>query len=90
MLLKKEAAAIVESIRTWRHFLISQKFKLITDQKSISFMFDNHKKSKIKNVKISRWRVELSQYKFDIQYRPGKENVVIIIAKSATSVGFFS
>ena len=26
-------------------------------------------------VKISRWRVELSQYKFDIVYRPGMENV---------------
>ena len=38
---EKEAAAIVESIRAWRHFLISQKFKLNTDQKSISFMFDN-------------------------------------------------
>ena len=84
---EKEAAAIVESIRTWRHFLISQKFKLITDQKSISFMFDNHKKSKIKNVKISRWRVELSQYKFDIQYRPGKENVAADTFSRIASVG---
>ena len=33
-------------------------------------MYDN------KNDKISRWRVELSQFKYDIIYRPGKENVV--------------
>ena len=71
---EKEAAAIVESIREWRHFLIGRKFKLITDQKSISFMFNSQRKSKIKNVKIARWRIELSQYKFDIKYRPGVEN----------------
>lgn len=72
---EKEAAAIVESIWEWRHFLIGRKFKLITDQKIISFMFDNQRKSKIKNVKIARWRVELSQYKYDIVYRPGNQNV---------------
>ena len=37
-------------------------------------MYDNKHKSKIENDKISRWRVELSQYKFDIIYHPGKEN----------------
>eukprot|EP00111_Clytia_hemisphaerica_P009535 TCONS_00027951-protein len=73
---EKEAAAIVESIRDWRHFLIGRKFKLITDQRSISFMFDNRRRSKIKNAKIARWRLELSQYKYDISYRPGSENLV--------------
>ena len=51
---EKEAGAIVESIREWRHFLIGKKFKLVTDQKSISFMFDNRRKSKIKNDKLAR------------------------------------
>ena len=72
---EKEAAAIVEAIRKWRHFLLGRHFKIITDQKSISFMFDNGRKSKIKNDKICRWRIELSQYKFSISYRPGAENV---------------
>ena len=31
---EKEAAAIVESVREWRHFLVGRKFKLITDQKN--------------------------------------------------------
>ena len=72
---EKEAAAIVEALRQWRHFLLGRQFKIITDQKSISYMYDNKRKSKIKNDKIARWRVELSQFKFDIVYRPGKENV---------------
>ena len=84
---EKEAAAIVESIREWRHFLLGRKFKLVTDQKSISFMFDNQRKSKIKNVKIARWRVELSQYKFDIRYRPGKDNVAADTFSRIAAVG---
>ena len=71
---EKEAAAIVESVREWRHFLIGRTFQLITDQKSVSFMYDNRRKCKIKNDKIARWRVELSPYKFSISYRPGEEN----------------
>ena len=63
---EKEAAAIVEALRELQHFLIGEHFKIITDQKSISYMYDNKHKSEIKNDKINRWRVELSQYKFDI------------------------
>ena len=37
-------------------------------------MYDNKHKSKIKNDKINRWRIELSQYKFDIIYHPGNQN----------------
>ena len=37
-------------------------------------MLDNFKKSKIKNVKIQNWRLELSEYRFDVEYRPGRLN----------------
>lgn len=37
-------------------------------------MFDHHRVSKIKHEKITRWRLELSEYNFNIQYRPGSEN----------------
>lgn len=72
---EKEASAIIESIRHWRHLLTGKHFKLITDQKSVSFMFDQNTKSKIKNDKIYRWHLELSCYSFDIVYRKGIENV---------------
>ena len=72
---EKEAQAIVESIRHWRHFLTGSHFTLRTDQKSVSYMFNQQHKGKIKNDKIMRWRIELSCYSFDIVYRPGKENV---------------
>ncbi|KAJ0179375.1 hypothetical protein K1T71_005087 [Dendrolimus kikuchii] len=74
--IEKEAQAIVESLKKWRNFLIGRPFRLITDQRSVSFMFDRTHSSKIKNEKIQRWRLELSCFKYDIIYRPGKENVV--------------
>ena len=73
---EKEAAAIVESIRAWRHFLLGRNFTVITDQKSVGYMYDRKRRSKIKNDKIARWRVELSQYQYNVKYRPGKDNVV--------------
>ena len=40
---EKEAYAIVESLKKWRHFLLGRHFVLITDQRSVSFMFDRKK-----------------------------------------------
>ncbi|XP_046407451.1 uncharacterized protein LOC124172088 [Ischnura elegans] len=71
---EKEAYAIVESLRNWRHYLIGRHFEVITDQRSVAFMFDQYHSSKIKNEKIMRWRLELANYKFDIVYRPGNQN----------------
>ena len=72
---EKEAQAVVEAIRFWRHLLTGRHFSLITDQKSVSFMFDTKHKGKVKNEKIMRWRMELMCYHFDIVYRPGVENI---------------
>ena len=75
--IEKEAYAIVEALRKWRHYLIDRHFYLITDQKSVSFMFNPKTSSEIKNEKIARWRMELSCYSFDVSYRPGKENAAV-------------
>ena len=61
-------------MRKWSHLLLGRPFKLITDQNSVAFMFDNRKRGKAKNEKIMRWRIELAQYTFDIIYRQGKLN----------------
>ena len=71
---EKEAYAIVESLRNWRHYLMGRHFEVLTDQRSVAFMFDQHHSSKIKNEKIMRWRLELANFKFDIIYRPGNRN----------------
>ena len=72
---EKEATAIIEAVRKWNHFLSRKHFTLVTDQKSVAFMLDNRKRTKIKNNKILGWRLELASFSYTIQYRPGKENV---------------
>ena len=72
---EKEAAAIVEAVRKWSHYLTGNHFTLITDQKSVAYMFNTKRRSKIKNDKIMQWRLELSMYDFDIVYRAGEESI---------------
>ena len=72
---EKEAQAVIEAVRFWRVFLTGRHFTLVTDQQSVSFMFDTKRKGKIKNEKIMRWRMELLCYYFDIVYKPGVENI---------------
>ncbi|KRX30632.1 Retrovirus-related Pol polyprotein from transposon 17.6, partial [Trichinella sp. T6] len=37
--IEKEAQAIIEAIRHWKHYLTRRHFTIKTDQKSVSFMF---------------------------------------------------
>ena len=71
---EKEAYAIVEALRKWKHLLIGKHFNLVTDQRSISFMLDLKHPSKIKNDKIQQWRLEFALYDFTTIYRPDNLN----------------
>ena len=72
---EKEATAIIEAIRKWEHLLMRQHFTVITDQRSVAFMFDSRRRSKIKNNKIMGWRLDLASFSYTIRYRPGPKNV---------------
>ena len=74
-LVEKKGKAIVESIRHWKHFLLGHHFTLITDQQSLTYMYDYKASSKINNDKIMRWRVSLSAYSYDIHHHPGNSNL---------------
>ena len=52
---EKEAALIIEAVRKWGHYLHSRPFTLITDQRSLEFMFDQRNRGKIKNSKVQAW-----------------------------------
>ena len=71
----KEATAIIEAVCKWSHYLLGRTFMLVTDQKSLSFVFDNRKRSKIKNSNIMLWRIELGFYSYNIAYKRGQQNV---------------
>lgn len=56
--IEKEAYSIVDYLKKWRHYLIGRHFEYY--RLEICFIFNKAYKSKIKNEKIIRWRLELS------------------------------
>ena len=65
---EREATAIIEAGRKWRNFFAGRHFTLVTDQRSVAFMIDNRKRSKIKNNKIQSWRLELASFSYTVKY----------------------
>ena len=65
-----ELLGIIHALEKWRHFLLGQKFKLLTDHKSLEYLFTQ----KGITPRMARWHEKLSEYEFDIEYRPGKQN----------------
>ncbi|KAJ8894030.1 hypothetical protein PR048_006640 [Dryococelus australis] len=62
---EKEAHVIIEYVRKWKHFILGRNFKLITDQQTVSFMFDTKHSGKIKNEKVMHWHLEMTSSIFN-------------------------
>ena len=75
-IVEKEAAAIIDAVRKWSHYLHGQKFLLITDQRAVAYMFIPQRTGKIKNMKLQIWRSELENFNYKIIRKLGKDNVV--------------
>ena len=73
---EKEALSIIKSVRKWSYLLSLQPFILIKDQRSVSFILNDRRRSKIKNSKIQSWQMQLAEFSYTIQYREGKSNTV--------------
>ncbi|GJX70834.1 putative reverse transcriptase domain-containing protein [Tanacetum coccineum] len=67
-----ELGAIVFALRLWRHYLNGTKCVVFTDHKSLQYIL-NQKDLKLRQ---RRWIESLSDYDYEIQYHPGKANVV--------------
>ena len=67
-----ELAAIVFTLKIWRHYLYGEKFDLFSDHKSLRYLFSE----KELNMWQRRWMELLKDYNFYLQYHFGKANVV--------------
>lgn len=65
---EQETLAVVESIRKFRCYLLGRKFKVVTDCRAFK---DSMTKKKM-NARIARWIVDLAEYDFDVEHRPGE------------------
>nr|GFD02321.1 reverse transcriptase [Tanacetum cinerariifolium] len=67
-----ELAAVVFALKIWRHYLYGESCDIFTDHKSLKYIFTQRELNMIQR----RW-LELSKdYDTNIQYHPGKANVV--------------
>ena len=60
----------MHALKKWRHYLLSQVFKLVTDHKSLKWIFTQPDL----NMQQRRLVEYLQELSFEIKFRPGKEN----------------
>nr|GEU88151.1 putative reverse transcriptase domain-containing protein [Tanacetum cinerariifolium] len=67
-----ELGTVALALKIWRHYLYGTKCTLFTDHKRLQHILDQ----KELNMRQRRWLELLSDYDCDINYHPGKANVV--------------
>ena len=67
-----ELAAVVFALKIWRHYLYGEKCEIYTDHKSLKYFFTQ----KELNMRQRRWLELVKDYDCEINYHPGKANVV--------------
>jgi hypothetical protein len=67
-----ELPVIVHALKIWRHYMIVNKCKIFTDNKSLKYIFTQ----KELNLRLRRWLELIKDYDLEIQYHPGKANIV--------------
>ena len=67
-----ELAAVVFTLRMWRHYLFREKCKIFTDHKSLKYFFTQ----KELNMRQRRWLELIKDYDLEILYHPRNANVV--------------
>lgn len=77
---EKELLAIVHAIKVWRHYLDAQAFIVHTDHSPLTYLQSQPKLSK----RQARWLEVLQEFKFEIKYKAGKDNVVADALSRAT------
>ena len=67
-----ELAAVVHSLKIWRHYLIGNRCELYSDHQSLKYLFTQPDL----NLRQRRWLELIKDYDIGLNYKPGKANVV--------------
>lgn len=70
--IENEALAIIYACKYFRPYIYGHKFTLFTDHKPLIYMFN----MKDPSSRLVRWRLTLEEYDYDVQFKPGSQNVV--------------
>jgi hypothetical protein len=79
-----ELAAVVFALKIWRHYLYDERCEIYMDHKSLKYLFTQ----KELNMRQRRWLELIKDYDCEINYHPGKANVVadVLSRKSMVEV----
>jgi hypothetical protein len=67
-----ELAAVVFALKIWKHYLYGERCEIYTSHKSLKYFFTQ----KELNMRQRRWLELIKDYDCEINYHPGKANVV--------------
>jgi transposase InsO family protein len=70
-IVEREALAIYWSINRCRTFLLGRQFVVFCDHKGLQYIFGNPNAT----PKVIRWKLNLSEYNFELRYYRGSENL---------------
>nr|GEV65398.1 hypothetical protein CTI12_AA187700 [Tanacetum cinerariifolium] len=72
MVQEQETTTVAHYLRIWRHYLLGSRFVIKTDNIATSY-FQTQKKL---SPKQARWQDFLAEFDYQLEYKPGKANVV--------------
>lgn len=68
--IEKELLAVIWAVKHFRPYLYGNKFIIYTDHRPLAWLYS----LKEPNSKLTRWRLRLEEYDFDIRYKKGPQN----------------
>lgn len=70
---ERELMAVVLAVQKWRHYLLGNKFTVISYQKALKFLVEQHEVQS----QFQRWLIKLFGYDFEILNQPGLQNKIV-------------
>ena len=67
-----ELLRVVHACKVWRHYLLGVRFKIRCDHQSLCYIMTQI----LLNNRQRRWLEFLQEYDFEIEYLPGRDNVI--------------
>ncbi|CAK1583893.1 unnamed protein product [Parnassius mnemosyne] len=68
--IERELLAVIWAVKLFRPYLYGRKFVIYTDHRPLVWLYS----LKEPNSKLTRWRLRLQEYDFEIIYKNGKQN----------------
>ena len=73
----KEGLALIFAVKKFKYYILGRKFEMRTDHRPLLALFGRGKSIPVHaNARLVRWSILLSEFDYDLCFKPGKQNVV--------------